>query len=228
MTNSIYLTANKFKRKTLKNKVDFKTVSAYLQSIGFAVVLYNCNKDNDLLIKYDLVDFSKTVKGFTVYRKDFKAVFIDDSPAREEKLCVLIHETAHIVLGHIDKKDIQDARLMEMEADAFAHQVLYPQKDMRTFNVLTVCVAILCILLTVCFVNSNKEPIAIPQTAVSAFVPTVAPITATENQSDIVYVTPSGTKYHRSDCRYVKNKNCSTYQRAEAEQKYSACSVCRP
>lgn len=44
-----------------------------------------------------------------------------------------------------------------------------------------------------------------------------------------VYVTPSGSSYHQSWCRYVKNKtNLSYYNNAsEAESAgYDACSVC--
>ena len=149
MNKNILRTARKFVCRELKNKVDFKTVSAYLQKIGFAVVLYDCNKDNDLLIKYDLVEFSKTVKGFTVYRKDFKAVFIDNNTACNEKLCVLLHETAHIILNHIEQKDVQDARHIEMEADYFAYQVLHPQKDTKLFNTLAVCTTVFCLCVAV-------------------------------------------------------------------------------
>lgn len=123
--STMYKAAKMFLYKNLKNKVNFRTISAYLQSIGFAVILYDRDCDNELLRKYNLLEYSKNIKGFTVFRKDFKAVFIDAHSCREEKLCVLLHEAAHIILGHIDQKDIQEARFMEMEADAFAYYVLH-------------------------------------------------------------------------------------------------------
>lgn len=114
----------RFFLKELKGKVDFCSVRNYLSGKGFSVAFYNPEKDNDLLIKYNVLQFSKTVKGFTIFRKDFMAVFIDESISCEEKLYVLLHETGHIILGHIEKKNIQDERFMEMEADAFAYKAL--------------------------------------------------------------------------------------------------------
>jgi hypothetical protein len=45
-----------------------------------------------------------------------------------------------------------------------------------------------------------------------------------------VYVTPSGERYHRSDCRYVKGKTTLrqlTVAQAKAEG-YTPCKVCKP
>lgn len=223
----MYKAANKF-RKTLKRKIDFKTISTHLQSIGFSVIFYNQNTDNEILIKYGLVEFSRTVKGFTVYRKDFKAVFIDNSTSREEKLYVLLHETAHIVLGHIDKKDIQDSRFMEMEADAFAHEVLNPRKKKRIFAPCLASILIGFILggsFACTYLNVDTASVSD-----ITYVEEEETETSTESEleTEYVLVTPSGTKFHRSDCRYVKGKECTEYIREDALNKYAPCSVCKP
>lgn len=116
--------ANYFVKKKLKNKVNFETVKSYLQSIGYAVIFYNSDKDNEILNKYDLTEFSKTVKGFTVFRKDLHAVFIDENSSCVQRLCSILHEVAHIELNHINEKNIKDSRIMEMEADVFAYHLL--------------------------------------------------------------------------------------------------------
>ncbi len=47
-------------------------------------------------------------------------------------------------------------------------------------------------------------------------------------QSDTVYITSSGTKYHRLGCRYLK-KGGTPISRADAKaQGYTPCSVCNP
>ena len=212
-------TANKFRKKDLKNDVNFKSVSTYLQSIGFPVVLYNRNNDNELLIKYNLLDFSRTVKGFTVFKKDFKAVFIDEDTSCEEKLYVLLHEVAHIVLGHIDKKNIKDARLMEMEADAFAYQLLYPYTGSALPKALLIFMSLLCLISNLYWASNINTTSATTSDV---------PIHISEELTEQVFVTPSGTKYHRSDCRYVRGKNCDSLSKAEASKKYTPCSVCRP
>lgn len=57
---------------------------------------------------------------------------------------------------------------------------------------------------------------------------TVATSTPYSTQTDIVYVTKTGSKYHRAGCRYLK-KSYREITRTEAkEQGYTACSVCKP
>lgn len=46
-------------------------------------------------------------------------------------------------------------------------------------------------------------------------------------QTEIVYVTDTGSKYHRSGCSYLKSKNAITKEKA-INQGYSACSRCNP
>lgn len=48
-------------------------------------------------------------------------------------------------------------------------------------------------------------------------------------QSEItVYVTPKGTVYHRSNCRYLKNSKPIAMTMAEAAKRHTACKVCKP
>ena len=46
-------------------------------------------------------------------------------------------------------------------------------------------------------------------------------------KTEIVYVTDTGSKYHRSGCSYLKSKNAITKDKA-INQGYSACSRCNP
>lgn len=50
---------------------------------------------------------------------------------------------------------------------------------------------------------------------------------ATDTKTEIVYITDTGSKYHRSNCSYLKSKNAITKEKA-ISQGYSACSRCRP
>lgn len=217
MYQFMYKTADNFIKKDLKNNANFKTVSTYLQRRGFAVIMYGCDIDNEILAKYNLVEYSKTVKAFTVYSKDFKAVFVDDACACEEKLYVLLHETAHIVLGHIDKKDLQDSRFQEMEADAFAYSVLHPQNN-HLQKAFIVCAIILCIVACANFADNKYEMVYYDSGIAQV----------SERAEEHVLVTSSGTKFHRSDCHYVKNKDCETLPRTKASKRYAPCSTCKP
>ena len=48
-----------------------------------------------------------------------------------------------------------------------------------------------------------------------------------DNTTEIVYVTNTGEKYHRSWCSYLRSKNPITKDKA-ISQGYSACSRCMP
>lgn len=44
-----------------------------------------------------------------------------------------------------------------------------------------------------------------------------------------VYVTANGEKYHKSGCRYIKDKDVTAYTIEKAESKgYSSCKICKP
>jgi hypothetical protein len=46
---------------------------------------------------------------------------------------------------------------------------------------------------------------------------------------DIVYITKSGTKFHRSTCRTIKKSKKIEISRQDAVKKgYAACKVCKP
>ena len=49
---------------------------------------------------------------------------------------------------------------------------------------------------------------------------------AANKQVTYVYVTPSGSKYHRYNCRYVRSYTKITLE--EARRLYNPCGVCKP
>jgi endonuclease YncB( thermonuclease family) len=49
----------------------------------------------------------------------------------------------------------------------------------------------------------------------------------TDSQSETVYVTKSGTKYHREGCRYLSN-SAIPISLQNAVERYQPCSVCKP
>lgn len=50
----------------------------------------------------------------------------------------------------------------------------------------------------------------------------------TETQSETVYITDSGTKYHRSGCRYLSDSSNAISKSAAIASGYEPCSVCNP
>ena len=56
---------------------------------------------------------------------------------------------------------------------------------------------------------------------------TIEPDSQSES-NETVYVTSTGSKYHRESCRYIRSPKTSTISLVEAKQKYGPCSVCNP
>lgn len=55
----------------------------------------------------------------------------------------------------------------------------------------------------------------------------VAPTALADNSGEIVYVTNTGSKYHRDGCGYLRSKNEKTLREA-VERGYTPCSRCSP
>ena len=51
---------------------------------------------------------------------------------------------------------------------------------------------------------------------------------ATQEGSDIVYITRTGSKFHRAGCRYLRYSAIPIKRSKAIAQGYSPCSVCRP
>lgn len=53
-------------------------------------------------------------------------------------------------------------------------------------------------------------------------------VSAQDTQSYTVYVTKTGSKYHKSGCRYLSNSQIAMDKNEAISKGYSACSVCNP
>lgn len=226
MKKSITRTAVLFKRKELRGEVSSENVLKYLQRAGYAVFFYTEEKNKLLLSQYGLYEFSQTATAFTYANNENRFVFVNDRSTSEQKLYSLLHEAGHIFLGHlIGNPCLKNDRKTESESEAFVHAVMSLKNawncSIVILAILTLIIAILCILpykWNSSQDSDNNEIYVTPPTYTNS----------SEQKVNIVYVTPSGHKFHRADCRYTKDKDCTTLTREEAEKRYSPCSVCKP
>lgn len=213
--NSITKQAKIFVRRELKRKVSFDTLAQYAKRLGYIIIFYRLNEPNDIIIKYGLKTQLSNKPALTVCKGNIKYIFINSDCSVEHKLIFLAHEIAHIVLGHLDiDKNIFDTELCEIEADTFAYEMLhYKSRTKLIWLILTLSIA-LCISIGFGIYSSNK-----PQYDNYIYEPA---------QVEMVYITPTGTKFHRASCMYVQNKNCASMQRTEALKSFEPCKVCNP
>ena len=75
--------------------------------------------------------------------------------------------------------------------------------------------------------NTTSYKTTLNRTTTVTATPKVEQITTNDENSETVYVTRTGSKYHKSGCSYLKSKYAIT--KADAiEQGYTPCSRCKP
>ena len=228
--NSLQKTANKYIKK-LNRAITFDSVVNYLQTRGYTVMYYSTPECSALLEEYGLINLSKSVNAITYSCDSVNLVFINDKIPLHDMICSILHETAHILLGHMSSNPFAvDNRQNEMEAEALAYTIMNYKKSRMPFFVVAIALIVLLgsAALYFCYPKSVETTAYIPQTVQTDNFTKQYDKEVKEKISETVLVTPYGTKYHRSDCRYVKNKNCTTLTRTEADKKYAPCSVCKP
>jgi hypothetical protein len=92
------------------------------------------------------------------------------------------------------------------------------------YKLLTVCTRVLVIL-------TLLASFTIGESTVQGHTPAAKPAAAArdrDRRNDTVYITRTGKKYHRGDCRYLSQSKIPI-KRWKAEQEgYEPCKVCRP
>lgn len=134
---------------------------------------------------------------------------------------MVLHELAHIFLGHFERSEIP-AESDEAEADMFVSYVLkevYGQK--RKISPLSVIIAVIGVLafsMSLHIANSYQS-LAEPANGYS--------VTAQDPISESVYISRTGTKYHRADCYHIRNSEVIGISVEDAQEAgYDPCKDC--
>ena len=236
--NKIKRTAKKYikttKRKDLSGAID------YLTSLGYSIVSFN-TPDGDEMVKAYGFDWEKdNLKAFTCCEiNGINAVFVDGNLHNNDKLYLLLHEIGHILLNHIGDGKIahRDKRYSDIEAETFVYEVLNYKNN--TGKIAGMVISIVLSFVSGCLLSNTTQPAVhtstvnttprIQQTPQPTQHIPVYHTTPAENTEDVVYVTHSGKKYHRKNCRYVKNKtNITALSIEQAQRKHTPCNVCNP
>ena len=166
--------------KSIKGDVSAPNIIKYLEKRGYSVVFFNTPKGDKLLETCGL-EIGDT-KAFTVCGTT-KTVFIDDLLHVTDKVYALLHECAHIVLGHIGNNEIhlQNKRKTENEAEAFAYKVLNYSPVSKIRNIVLSVLSSLLLIAGTYFCTEALTADSSPQMSVSA-----------DTLPEMVYITSSG------------------------------------
>ena len=209
--------------KALHGQINFETLTKYMESRGFAVVLFD--DTNKLIKRYSLEETAKAKSAFTYVDKTSSLIFIRESLHANDKLLQLLHEIGHITLGHMKGNYLRvtDIAETEYQANHFAHLVLRPKTLPSFLLPMGICtLSALLLVSLVCniyLIKENNEKEIPPYTMVLSD-------TTYKETEDYVYITRSGNKYHRKNCQYASD--AAKINREDAEKLYTPCSKCNP
>ena len=201
--------------KQLKGRVVFETVESYLKKIGYRVIFFNTPTGDAEVTRYCLTETAQQTKAFT-YCSTAKLIFIDNFLSAEDKLYALLHETAHIILKHLDieRLSAHSSILLDIDADAFVHYLLNPPSHSHKNTALGIAVA--CISAGALFYNPAADVNTTPTTNI------------TTQPRNIVYITSTGNHFHCENCGTTTGRKTAQISRTEALKIHTPCSVCNP
>lgn len=215
MSNKVRKAANKF-YKQLKGNITFEAIEAHLKKQGYRIIFFNAPLGDAELQRYKLSEKAQKTKAFTYCCTTAKIVFINNLLSVEDKFYLLLHETAHIVLKHLEPGSISmhNGLLLDIDAYAFVHYLLNPQQHSHKTTA-----AGLLVLGTVTgafFYNPTTSTNTTPVANLA---------TRSEN---IVYITSTGEHFHFANCGTITGRATAQIRRDEALKIHTPCKMCNP
>lgn len=159
---------------------------------------------------YTLLPYAETAEkrgehpapAYTLDNGKYKIVYYNDLLNENDLLIVLIHEAAHIYLGHLHRHTgVYDTSVQkDFEAHQFTARLLkspVPFKGMAAAALLTAN------LIAFTVPTGFREETQNPANTIPAANPEVQSVPVSDGN---VLITSSGDKYHLPNCGYVRNK----------------------
>ncbi len=220
MNQTIKRSAMKFYKAVDRNP-SVENISAYLTKLGYDVILFNTPSGDKFLEQLGLRGKKDLADAFTT-GNSARFVFINNNLSYSDKQIALLHEVGHIELGHLggDKIARKDTFVAELEANAFASEVLSPSPIIPGIFTLIASLLIAFSLaggFVIGDVYQTNQQITTQEQSDTPAAP-----------ADIVYITATGTRYHTNTCIFTKDKVCAEIDRAQAGKIFSPCKTCNP
>ena len=188
------------------------------------------SRDDEIIETLKIGDVFEKQSVFSYAKGNIKYIFVDNTISEMAVAEMMLHEIAHIYLGHLEKSQFP-ADSDEAEANMFVSEVksiVYGQhRKVHILSSIIVAMSVLILMLSLHIayttsMNLRQEtlPASNSEAVTSLNSDTVA-------QSESVFVTKNGTKYHKADCYHIKDSDVIELTVSEAEEAgYEACKDC--
>lgn len=209
-------------RKKLHGDITFESLTNYISSINYTVLLFQDDDEN--ITRYNLNTYASGKLAFT-QNGEINIIFIRENMPMFEKVRLLLHEIGHILLGDFegDRLRTEDPFALEFRANHFAHLVLCPKKLPAFLKPLGAFILATSLLTSLSFnyIQYNNHIQSTEQ-----IINTTAVTPPQQEQGNNVYITATGSKYHTADCQYATNS--AEIRLEEAKKLFSPCKKCNP
>lgn len=220
----------------LRGDTSFEALKKYAQAKGYRIIFANTNPPAEEFEEYSLPECDQA---YTYVAGQIKLIVINGSMSAEDIRLHLLHEIAHIELCHLDCELLNSAAA-EIEADALAYYVLKSFLLVGVVKLSTLLIMALIVLgfamqppkdVSTTIAQTIVPPVLIGETSEPDINQNIVPEETMQEEiktETYVYVTPTGKKYHTSDCRYVYPSTAIELDLDTAKKSYTPCSVCKP
>lgn len=227
--------AKEFIYKYRLNTSNIKSMT-YLQEIAisehFKVYRPKCFSDT-IIENIGIKDQFEANLSLTYSSEKSHFIFIFAGVSNEIASEMLLHELAHIYLGHLERSQFP-ADSDEAEANMFVSEVksiVYGQhRKVHILSSIIVAMSVLILMMSlhIAYTTSmNLQQETLPASNSEVVTSFNADISDTAAQSESVFVTKNGTKYHKEDCYHIKDSDVIELTVSEAEAAgYEACKDC--
>lgn len=191
------------------------------------IVLKSYNQSLKIIEKFKLGNYASKHKAFTFPFEGKHYLMYRDNIDYHEKLKCICHELGHIYYGHTTTNDmdiIEGDEGEEMIADEFEKKSLLPNKILKIIAISLI--PILSIILTI-FTSDNNIFNQQNNTPVIKEINDETSITSCD-ETNTVYVTTTGSKYHLYDCYHIQNTIVIELNLKKAREIYKPCKDCMP
>ena len=169
------------------------------------------SKASNLIEKYRLGSFASNHRAFTFYYNERHYILYRDDLKPNQKLFSVCHEIGHIELHHTLVSNIYGCvDNEEIAADDFANEMLSINKKYSTVALIVMPVILLLIIGLIIVSTTHRQSDQNVHTT-----------------TEIVYITPTGTKYHNKNCYHIQNSNLIEISIEDAIKSYDPCKTCR-
>lgn len=220
--------AKKFAKEFRLNSsklLSFEELSRIAVKLNYKI--YCTNDANDAVLKrLNICEFFQKYTGFSYHKGEIRYIFIHSDIPNEVAATVLLHELAHVYLGHLESSTIP-AKSDESEANMFTEYVLkHAFGKAAKIAALGFATLILGVIMIITSVHL-KAVENVGEANLTASAGTTIAEKEFDDQSEIVVVTKTGKKYHKSDCYHIIGSEVVELTISEAEAAgYKPCKDC--